>query len=74
VANHWERSCQSAAVWLRGSRDSEHKKDDNSFGLDSIATEFYRGICRYMKDIIAKGFIKYTKDQWGTLFPSAAAC
>jgi len=45
------RSCQPVAAWLWGSRDSEHKKDDNFFGLDSIATEFYRGMCMYSQRI-----------------------
>ena len=47
----------TAAALLRGSRDSEHKKDDISFILDSIAMKFRRGVCKYINDVIVKGFI-----------------
>ena len=51
---HAPTGCGTAA----GSKDSEHKNDYNSFLLDSIAMEFYGDMCRYMKDILATGFIK----------------
>ena len=57
MVNHWERSCQQAAARLWGSRDSKHKNDDISFILDPMATKFLRGVCKYINDVLLKGFI-----------------
>jgi hypothetical protein len=72
VTDFRERTRQLAAPRLRGSRDSEHKKNDISFILNPSATKFLRGVCKDMKQIVVEGHGHWSDETMRICMPTSS--
>jgi hypothetical protein len=65
-----ERTRQSAAARLQGSKDSEHKKNDISFILNPIAMKFLRCVCKDIKHTVVEQHGQWSEGIMGTCMPT----
>jgi hypothetical protein len=68
-----ERTRQPAAARLWASKNIEHKKNDISFILNPMATEFLRDVCKDMKHIVVEGHGHWSDGTTGMCMPTSSS-
>jgi hypothetical protein len=63
----------SAAVGQQEHRAQENKKNDISFILNPMATEFLRDVCKHMKHIVVEGHGHWSDGTTGMCMPTSSS-